>query len=86
MNQEEVGGLRAIIRKCLVEDVEYGTKKDGTPLARPKKSQGIFDEPNDFGNAAIVDLQDVMERVDLALYLYTNNEVEEETPAWKPPE
>lgn len=84
MNQDEVSEIRTQIRRCLVDDVEYGTRKDGQPLKKPKVSQGLFEESNEFGNHNIVDLDMVMEKVDLALYLYSNERPEPGLPAWKP--
>lgn len=84
MNRDEADKVRDQIYKCLVEDFEYGTKKDGTPLKRPYKNRPIFLPENDFGTNTIVSLEEVLEKVDMALDFALESETKTTETGWKP--
>ncbi len=69
MNKSDVRLAKKKILKCLTEDFEYGTRKDGQPLARPRKNQAIFDKKEGYAIFTGTDLEMVMEKVVLGLYL-----------------
>lgn len=68
MTKDDVKLAKAKILKCLTEDFDYGTRKDGTPLKRPKKNQAIFDAQKGFACYSETDLEMVMDKVVLGLY------------------
>jgi hypothetical protein len=68
MNEEDVKLAKKKILKCLTEDFEYGTRKDGKPLKHKRKNQAIFDKKEGWAHFTETDLDMVMERVVLGLY------------------
>lgn len=84
MNQADADKVRRQIRKCLVEQFEYGKKKDGSPLKKPHKNKPIFVEENDFGTDTIVSLEEIMQKVDMALDFAINEEEGSSNSDWSP--
>ena len=70
MKKEELRLAKKKILKCLTEDFEYGkSKRTGAPLKRPKKNQRIFDKDGGWAVWCETDLEMVMDKVVLGLYL-----------------
>lgn len=65
---------KASILRCLTEDIEYGKRKDGQPLKRPKKSQAIFNKREGYQIFNDTDLEMVMDKVVLGLF-FLNDEL-----------
>ena len=68
MNKEILKEAKRNILRCLTEDFEYGTRKDGAPLKRKKRNQAIFDKDQGFACFNGTDLEMVMDAVMLGLY------------------
>jgi hypothetical protein len=73
VNKPDVQRCKASILRCLTEDFTYGTRKDGTPLKRPKHNQALFRRA---GHQVFsdTDLTMVMDAVVLGLYLALDEE------------
>jgi len=76
MKREELKEIKKNILKCLTQDFEYGTKKDGTPLKRRRKNQAIFDKNDGYAIWTSTDLNMVMDKVVLGLYFTLNDKRE----------
>ncbi len=68
MNKEDIRLCKKKILKCLTEDFDYGTRKDGQPLKRRKQNQPIFNSKEGFAVFTKTDLEMVMDSVVLGLY------------------
>ena len=73
MKREELKEIKKNILKCLTQDFEYGTKKDGAPLKRRRKNQAIFDKNDGYAVWTGTDLNMVMDKVVLGLYFTLND-------------
>lgn len=69
MNKADARTVKKSVLKCLTTDFEYGRRKDGKPLKRPKKNQRIFDAKRGYAVFNGTDLEMVMEAVVLGIYL-----------------
>ena len=69
MDKKDVRLAKAEILKCLTESFEYGKRKDGQPLKRPKMNQAIFDAEAGYAVFNGTNLEMVMDAVVLGLYL-----------------
>ncbi len=69
MNKSDVRLAKKKILKCLTENFEYGKRKDGKPLVRPRKNTAIFDKKEGYAIFHGTDLEMIMEKVVLGLYL-----------------
>ncbi len=69
MNKSDVRLAKKKILKCLTENFEYGKRKDGKPLVRPRKNTAIFDKKEGYAIFRGTDLEMIMEKVVLGLYL-----------------
>ncbi len=73
MNRADVRLAKSKILKCLTEDFEYGRRKDGQPLKRPKTNLAIFDPAKGYAIFNGTDLEMVMDAVVLGLYFALND-------------
>jgi len=78
VNREDVKRAKASILRCLTVDFEYGRRKDGAPLKRPRRNQHIFDAKRGFAAYNGTDLEMVMDKVVLGLYFAMADSVEPE--------
>jgi len=70
MNKSDIRLAKKKILKCLTEDFDYGlNKRTGKPLKRRKINQAIFDKQKGFAIWSQTDLEMVMDKVVLGLYL-----------------
>lgn len=67
MTREDFKKAKKNIIKCLTQDFEYGTKKDGSPLKRKKINQRLFDKEDGYPVYVRATLDTIMEAVVLGL-------------------
>lgn len=71
MDKEDIKLAKKKILKCLTEEFDYGTRKDGQPLKRRKINQPLFIKEAPFRGEQVfngTDLEMVMDKVLLGLY------------------
>lgn len=68
MDKADVRRATKAIHRALTEDFEYGRRKDGQPLKRPRRNQAIFNPTKGYAVFNGTDLEMVMDKVVLGLY------------------
>lgn len=77
MNRNDFKQAKKNILKCLTEDFEYGTKKDGTPLKHKKTNYAIFDKEDGRRVYYDMSLEDIMDAVVLGLMFTVDDKLSE---------